>query len=169
MSREAPLLSTIVNRLRGIYTLGVNDGAGPLDGKDTFTRKFETPPIHQEAADAIEALLAAQTKSLSDKDDVYSEAIIAAHPTNSNKHDDPMLWKRYTMAMDMIGNRHGKYALIDLVNWLLKESAVVQRRYNIVRLELEHLVRLLEPQEKAGTLDVPGLATLNGARKALAA
>jgi hypothetical protein len=28
-------------------------------------------------------------------------------------------------------------------------------------------VRLLEPLEEAGTLNVPGLATLNGARKAI--
>jgi hypothetical protein len=33
--------------------------------------------------------------------------------------------------------------------------------------ELRHLVLLLEPLERDGRLDVPGLATLNGARKAL--
>ncbi len=33
--------------------------------------------------------------------------------------------------------------------------------------ELRHLVLLLEPLEQDGGLDVPGLATLNGARKAL--
>lgn len=33
--------------------------------------------------------------------------------------------------------------------------------------ELHHLVRLLEPLEKDGGLEVPGLATLNGARAAL--
>jgi len=33
--------------------------------------------------------------------------------------------------------------------------------------ELRHLVRLLEPLERDGGLDVPGLATLNGARRAL--
>jgi HAMP domain-containing protein len=56
-TREAaPLLSSLVERLRGIYRLGVNDGAGLLNGSDTFTRKFETPPIQHEAADAIEAL-----------------------------------------------------------------------------------------------------------------
>lgn len=33
--------------------------------------------------------------------------------------------------------------------------------------ELIHLVRLLEPLEMDGRLDVPGLATLNGARKAI--
>lgn len=34
--------------------------------------------------------------------------------------------------------------------------------------ELRHLVRLLEPMEREGGLDVPGLATLNGARAAIA-
>lgn len=34
--------------------------------------------------------------------------------------------------------------------------------------ELAHLVRLLEPMERDGSLNVPGLATLNGARAALA-
>lgn len=36
-----------------------------------------------------------------------------------------------------------------------------------VRRELAHLVRLLEPLEADGSLNVPGLATLNGARAAL--
>jgi hypothetical protein len=35
--------------------------------------------------------------------------------------------------------------------------------------ELAHLVRLMEPPEKEGSLDIPGLATLNGARGALKA
>lgn len=49
----------LINRLRGIYTIPVNDGAGPLDGKDTFTRKFGgLPPIQGEAADEIERLQA---------------------------------------------------------------------------------------------------------------
>jgi hypothetical protein len=124
MSREAPLLSTLCDRLRGRYTLGVNDGAGPLNGSDTFTREFQTPPIQREAAEAIEALLAAQTKSMSDKDDEFTDRIDAAHPTCTNKHDDPECWARYSMALEMIGNRHGKYALVDLVNWLLKERDV---------------------------------------------
>lgn len=51
----------IVDRLRGIYTVPVNDGAGLLDGKDTFTaaEPFYTPPIQREAADLIEEMLAA--------------------------------------------------------------------------------------------------------------
>jgi hypothetical protein len=50
--------ATICDRLRGIYTIPVNDGAGLLDGKDTFTRSFTTPPIQQAAADLIETLRA---------------------------------------------------------------------------------------------------------------
>lgn len=50
----------LVDRLRGIYTVAVNDGAGPLLGKDTFTRVNDgfIPPIQKEAADEIERLRA---------------------------------------------------------------------------------------------------------------
>jgi hypothetical protein len=49
-------MSDLVDRLRGKYVIPVRDGAGPLNGKDTFTRQFDTPPIHHEAAARIEAL-----------------------------------------------------------------------------------------------------------------
>lgn len=48
----------LVDRLRGIYHLPVNDGAGPLNGSMTFTREFPVPPIHKEAAAEIERLQA---------------------------------------------------------------------------------------------------------------
>lgn len=49
---------TLVDRLRGKYTVPINDGAGPLDGKTEFTRDFSAfiPPIHLEAASEIERL-----------------------------------------------------------------------------------------------------------------
>ena len=43
----------------------------------------------------------------------------------------------------------------------------VALRTDALHRELSHLVRLLEPLERAGALNVPGLATLNGARAAL--
>lgn len=46
----------LVDRLRGIYTVPVNDGAGLLNGKDTFTNVFPVPPINHEAAEEIERL-----------------------------------------------------------------------------------------------------------------
>ena len=49
--------TSLVNRLRGIYTVPVDDGAGLLNGSDTFTRKFDgLPPINEEAAKRIEQL-----------------------------------------------------------------------------------------------------------------
>jgi hypothetical protein len=60
----------LANRLLGIYNIPVNDGAGLLDGKDTFTRDFSKehfiPPIQKEAAKAITelALEVAQLKEL---------------------------------------------------------------------------------------------------------
>ena len=45
-------------RLKGVYTVPVNDGAGLLDGKDEFTREFDVPPINLEAAALISELSA---------------------------------------------------------------------------------------------------------------
>lgn len=46
--------SQIIDRLRGIYTIPVNDGAGPLNGSDTFTRRYFTGAIQHEAAKRLE-------------------------------------------------------------------------------------------------------------------
>jgi hypothetical protein len=46
----------LIQRLRGIYTVPVNDGAGLLDGKDTYTETYPVSPICLEAADEIEKL-----------------------------------------------------------------------------------------------------------------
>ena len=48
-----------------------------------------------------------------DKPDEWTESIHAAHPTRSGSHDE------YGVAMQMVGNRHSKAALVLLVNWLL--------------------------------------------------
>ena len=46
--------ATLVNRLRGIYTIPVIDGAGLLNESNTFTQKFDgLPPINEEAAKRI--------------------------------------------------------------------------------------------------------------------
>lgn len=41
------------------------------------------------------------------------DAIKAAHPTRTGRHD------LYAEAMRMVGAKHSKGALVDLVNWLL--------------------------------------------------
>lgn len=46
--------------------------------------------------------------------DEWSDAIEAAHPINTGDH------ATYYKAQDMVSNRHSKYELVDLVNWLLQ-------------------------------------------------
>lgn len=46
----------LIQRLRGIYNIPVQDGCGPLNGSDTFTREFYVPPISLEAAECIEQM-----------------------------------------------------------------------------------------------------------------
>lgn len=63
--------------------------------------------------------MSTQSKTTSDRDqygdrrDEFSFLIDAAHPTNTDDHET------YALAMKMVGNRHSKGALVDLVNWLL--------------------------------------------------
>lgn len=75
MSRE----STLVDRLRGVYTVPVNDGAGLLNGKDTFTRAFEVAPIQKEAADEIERLRSRIAKLESERDSLRDRDCALAH------------------------------------------------------------------------------------------
>ncbi len=49
-------LATLVERLRGIVRVPVNDGAGLLDGKDFFERSSPTSNLACEAATEIERL-----------------------------------------------------------------------------------------------------------------
>lgn len=46
----------IVDRLRGIYRTPINDGAGPLNGKDHYERRFAVGELSHHAADHIENL-----------------------------------------------------------------------------------------------------------------
>lgn len=59
---------SLLDRLRGIYTIPVNDGAGLLNGKDTFTRRFFPMPICAEAAAEIERLQSLARTALDERD-----------------------------------------------------------------------------------------------------
>ena len=67
----------------------------------------------RETRDSLEKLEAIHNAPWEDKDDEWTSAIHDAFPTRSGSH------KEYAIARRMVGNRHGKGALIDLVNWLL--------------------------------------------------
>lgn len=53
--------------------------------------------------------------SWNDKDDQWARDIADAHPVNA----EAPVWDCYNRAMELVGNRHSKYALVDLTNWLL--------------------------------------------------
>lgn len=53
------------------------------------------------------------TNEWGDREDEYSERIAACHPDNNGSH------RTYALASRLVGNRHSKCALIDLVNFLL--------------------------------------------------
>ena len=49
-----------------------------------------------------------------DKRDQWTPMIDASHPMRTGAHD------AYATALDMVGNRHSKGALVDLVCWLIQ-------------------------------------------------
>ena len=72
-------------------------------------------------ADEVATLKAqlAEARAWSSEDDrglPEEEAIRNAHPLRTGRHD---IYKR---AMDLVRPRHSKFALVDLVNWLLSRA-----------------------------------------------
>lgn len=57
-----------------------------------------------------------------DREDEWTERINGHHPCNTGDH------KTYAKAMELVGNRHSKYALVDLVNFLLRNQARASRQ-----------------------------------------
>lgn len=51
------------------------------------------------------------------------DAISAAHPLRTGRHD------LYVEAMRLVGARHSKVGLVELVTWLLLRTAVAEKRY----------------------------------------
>jgi len=73
-----------------------------------------------------------------DRDDQWSDEIEAVHPVNST---DPLRHKRFETAMEMVGNRHGKYELVGLVQWLLTRC---DKAEETIRADGEALKRLVD-------------------------
>ena len=59
----------------------------------------------------------------SDRPDQFTDRVRGAHPVMCKDEDRHA---RYALAMEMIHSRHGKYALVDLVNWLLTKWPELQ-------------------------------------------
>lgn len=56
-----------------------------------------------------------------DREDKYTPAIKANHPMNAREdlYRGQSRWPIYNAALEAVSNRHGKYELVDLVNWLI--------------------------------------------------
>jgi hypothetical protein len=99
----------------------------PRDAR--FWERTETESTHypvgrlcHEAADALEQARAALSQQAEpewhdEKSDQWTAEIEAAHPVNTKAHD------AYGTAMQMVGNRRSKRALVNLVCWLLQRAA----------------------------------------------
>ena len=92
-------------------------------GSDEATENERLVKERDEALAEIARRDAVAKAKWGDQADEHSEAISAAHPTYTK------LFEPYNRALAMIGNRHGKYELVNLANWLLvrAETAEAQR------------------------------------------
>jgi hypothetical protein len=83
-------------------------------------------------------------------------------------------WNDSTLRSVRIANPEGSAIADTYVNCLVSTDEECRANARLIAAapdllrELSHLVRLLEPMEDDGGLDIPGLATLNGARAAIA-
>ena len=98
----------IVRRLRGVIVIPVNDGAGLLDGKDTFTRDFGYQGLLQEnAAALIEQMLAGYSFTTEEANSMVGQLM---------EPDDPIgIGKTYVVPI-----RHKAAQLIILIQQALE-------------------------------------------------
>jgi len=59
---------------------------------------------------------------MEDRRDRWTPMIEASHPLKTGAHD------AYATAMEMVGNRHSKGALVDLVCWLVQRVDDAEQR-----------------------------------------
>lgn len=73
---------------------------------------------HEDGRKLSTAILTFASEEISwgDRDDEWTKEIQDAHPLNTKDH------KTYAVACEMVHNRHGKFALVALVNWLLRKA-----------------------------------------------
>ena len=57
-----------------------------------------------------------------DRPDGLTHTIDAMHPVKAAPEAKAQAWARWNRAMELVGNRHSKFALVALVNYLLAEA-----------------------------------------------
>lgn len=87
------------------------------------------------AMTGVAKLIAEQAEPWADKPDQWQDAIAAAHPTKTGKH------KSYAMAVEMVGNRRSKGALVELVNWLLAYRRIAEQDDPLALLDKPEVIK----------------------------
>lgn len=79
-------LEDLPNRLRGVITIPVNDGAGLLDGKDTFTRDYGYQgELQHRASLLIESIVKGEPYNTEAVESVIDELMEPADPFGTGK------------------------------------------------------------------------------------
>jgi hypothetical protein len=118
-------MSDIVDRLR----------ADELPGDRQVHREARAmlSALLNEAADEIEKMKASHWR---DTEDDLSAAIKSAHPVLIPKEDrESWRWGVYDAAHMAVSNRHGKYELVNLVNWLMVELELAKRKLTMIQID----------------------------------
>jgi hypothetical protein len=72
---------SLPDRLRGIYHIPVDDGAGPLNGKDIYSRDFgDQGNLQRRAAIVIECLQNGETIDVDVIDEIVDELVVPDDP-----------------------------------------------------------------------------------------
>ncbi len=83
-------------------------------------------PMRGENATVEERLRAYEYDELAaageEDEKTFGDVIAAASPESGKSCTDPKRYERYELALKLIGERHAKYELVNLVNWLLKRA-----------------------------------------------
>lgn len=85
------------------------------DSIDPDAVKLVTADAHKILLEAV-AETVATFGSGDDRDDYLTKSIDAMHPLRTGDHTT------YAKAVELVGNRHDKYSLVDLVNYLLRKG-----------------------------------------------
>jgi hypothetical protein len=114
----------------------------------------------------IAALEAERGKPWNDREDEWSAAIEAAHPTKTQRFDLD------DKARQMVSARHSKGALVALVNWLLAQLATLTAERDAAREALRPFAKAADEWAEMGDtrpVDNDGLVLVSDLRRARAA
>lgn len=98
------------------------DTPGALEAWNRRAERLAAPAVPAEQAQPASAATASPEAEWQDKRDRWTSMIDASHPMKTGTHD------AYATALEMVGNRHSKGALVELVCWLVQRADAAEAR-----------------------------------------